>query len=62
MQVDLTSGEIHTLLESLNFSKQRVDNSTGSPADVKKANMAKLQSVELKLRNAKEMPSQPDSQ
>jgi hypothetical protein len=52
MQVDFTGEEIQTLLESLRYSIQRVADAQGTPYEVRRANLAKIEQAMEKLRNA----------
>jgi hypothetical protein len=53
MKIELTSGEIETLLTSLDYSKQRVLDAQETPNQVRQENLARLDSVAAKLREAK---------
>lgn len=53
MKIDVTSDEIETLLTSLDFSKERVRDAQGTPYDVRQQNLARLDSIAGKLREAK---------
>lgn len=49
MNVDLSRDELRELVESLNYSYQRVDASQGTSRDVKQANLKRLTDVKEKL-------------
>ncbi|MEK6258605.1 MAG: hypothetical protein AABP62_08280 [Planctomycetota bacterium] len=51
MQVELTGEDIQTLIESLRYSKQRVEDAQGTPPTVRKENLARIESAAIKLRN-----------
>lgn len=50
--VELSAGEIETLLESLRYSTIRVEGSQGTPDNVREENLARLDTVAAKLRQA----------
>jgi thiamine pyrophosphate-dependent acetolactate synthase large subunit-like protein len=52
MTVELTNADMVTLLESINYSKMRVENGKENPKAVKDENLRKLDSVATKLRAA----------
>lgn len=52
MNVELTSGQVETLLESLEFSKKRVADAQGTPYGVRQENLGRLEAVEKALREA----------
>jgi hypothetical protein len=49
MNVELSRDEIRTLLESLDYSLQRVGASQGTPRDVKQQNLKRLEVLKEKL-------------
>jgi hypothetical protein len=53
MKIELTSDEIDTLLTSLGFSQERVRDAQGTPYEVRQENLARLDSIAGKLREAK---------
>ena len=48
--VELSFGEIETLLESLRYSTIRVGEAEGTPPKVRQENLARLDAVAAKLR------------
>jgi hypothetical protein len=57
MQIDLTGEEVQTILESLRYSKQRIADAEGTPYEVRRENLARIEQATNKLRNA---PSRAD--
>jgi len=53
MTIDLNFGEVETLLESLEYSKLRIRDAQGTPESVRKENLARLDAVAMKLRDAR---------
>jgi len=53
MNVELTREEVETLLESLQYSKQRVADAQDTPSGVRQENLGKLDAVEKTLREAR---------
>jgi len=53
MKIDLTTEHLETLLESLNYSKLCVAGAPGTPENVRKQNLGRLEAVERILRNAR---------
>ena len=53
MDVELTSEEIGTLLESLEYSKLAVRDAQGTPYLVRRENLARIDSLANKLRAVK---------
>jgi hypothetical protein len=55
MKIELTlkTGELETLLTSLEYSKQRVRDAQETPNQVRQEKLARLDSVAAKLREAK---------
>ena len=51
MNIDLTSEEIATLRTSIEYSKDRVRNSKDMPAEVRRENLERLDSIATKLRS-----------
>jgi hypothetical protein len=49
-RVELTAGEIQVLLESLEYSIQRIRDAQGTPYPVRQENLQRLSSVQEKLR------------
>jgi len=56
MVVDLTVLDIDDLLESLEYSKERVGGAAGTPYEVRQEKLARLDTVAAKLREAKQPP------
>lgn len=52
--MDLTGGEIAVLLESLNYSIQRVSEAQGTPYAVRQENLQRLTAVQEKLRKMRD--------
>lgn len=52
MVIDLTREEIETLLTSLEYSRQRISEAPGTPYDVRRDNLARIDAVAEKLRQA----------
>jgi len=52
MQIYLTSEEVELLLESLKYSKQRVSDAQGTPYELRKEKLEKLDSIATKVRTA----------
>jgi hypothetical protein len=50
MSIDLDEQELSTMLESLKYSKQRVRDAQGTPYEVRRQNLERLDAVEEKLR------------
>ena len=50
MCADLDKDDIRVILESLEHSKQRVRDAAGTPYDVRRQNLARLEAVAEKLR------------
>ena len=53
MKIEVTYDEIETLLTSLDYSKQRVRDAQGTPYQIRQENLARLDSIAAKLREAK---------
>ena len=53
MQIDLEIQDIETLLESLNYSRQRVSDAQGTPEEVRRENLARIEAVASKIREAR---------
>jgi hypothetical protein len=53
MNVELTREEIDTLIESLEYSKQRVRDAQGTPYEVRQQNLGRLDAAAAKLRAAR---------
>lgn len=53
MIVDLTPDDIRTLLESLEYSKQRVRDAPGTPYEVRQETLGRLDAAAAKLRTAR---------
>ena len=53
MPVELDPQDIETLLESLDYSKQRVSEAQGTRYEVRQENLAKVNAVMAKLREAR---------
>jgi hypothetical protein len=52
--IDFTGAEIETLIESLEYSKDRVRNAAGTPESVRRENLVRLDSVQSKLRTLRQ--------
>lgn len=50
MLFDLSSSEVATILESLKYSRQRIQDAEGTPHPVRKENLARIDGVLEKLR------------
>jgi hypothetical protein len=61
MLVNLSVDEIQALIDSLNYSKQRVRDATATPPEVRRDSLARLESVSSKLRLAKKGGSDSES-
>ncbi len=55
MLVELSGGDIQTLLQSIEFSRERIRDADGTPYAVRQENLARLDSVAEKLRVARRM-------
>jgi hypothetical protein len=53
MQIDLTGEEVQTVLESLRYSKQRIADAEGTPYEVRRKNLERIEQVISKLRDAR---------
>ncbi len=53
MHIELDSQDLETLLTSLDYSKQRVSDAPDTPYDVRCENLAKIDTVATKLRDAR---------
>jgi hypothetical protein len=53
MHIDLNRQDIETLLESLNYSKQRVSDAQDTPYEVRRENLARIEAVTNKIREAR---------
>jgi hypothetical protein len=53
MTVELNGAEIATLLESVNYSLDRIRNAPDTPYSVRRDNLARLEAVAAKLRQAR---------
>ena len=53
MKIEITYDEIETLLTSLDYSKERVRDAQGTPYTIRRENLARLDSIAAKLREAK---------
>lgn len=54
MSAELDALDIKLLLESLEYSKQRVRDAAGTPYDVRQQNLARLDGVAEKLRDMRD--------
>jgi hypothetical protein len=52
VKIDLTTEHVETLLQSPNHSRQRVADAPGTPENVRKQELGRLEAVERILRNA----------
>jgi hypothetical protein len=53
MEQGLDLSDINTILESLDYSKDRVRNSADTPNDIRTVNLQRLDAVSTKLRQLK---------
>ncbi len=53
MKLDLTEVEIDTIHTSLIYSKQRVSDALGTPNDVRKDTLQRIDDVTAKIREAR---------
>lgn len=53
MRVDLSAEDINDLLESLEFSKERIRDYSDVTYEVRRSKLNRLETVEAKLRQAK---------
>ncbi|HEV3385230.1 MAG TPA: hypothetical protein VG097_10450 [Gemmata sp.] len=53
MTFELSVAEIETLIESLEYSKRNVRDAQGTPYTVRQENLARLEYVQAKLRDAR---------
>lgn len=53
MTIELSKLEIETLLESLNYSKRAIEDAQGTPDEVRKENLERIESAIQKLRVAR---------
>jgi hypothetical protein len=53
MTVELTADEIETLLTSLKYSHRAIADAQGTPHDVRKQNLERVEAVAEKLRTAR---------
>ncbi len=54
MLIELDRQDIETLLESLKYSKQRISDAQGTPESVRKENLARIDAVTEKIREARQ--------
>jgi hypothetical protein len=59
MIVRFAPQDIHILLESIQYSKQRIRDAQGTPYDLRQEKLRQLDSAEGKLKNAEEEPARP---
>lgn len=52
MQIELSDDEIHTILTSLQYSLRAISDAPGTPAEVRKENVGRVEAVREKLRTA----------
>jgi hypothetical protein len=52
MTINLTSDEIGTLLACLDFSRERLRNPAGAPANPRQENISELDAIVSKLQNS----------
>lgn len=52
MTVELTANEVETLLTSLKYSQRAIADAQGTPYDVRRQNLERVEAVAEKLRNA----------
>jgi hypothetical protein len=57
MHVELAYEDLDTLIESLEYSKRAVRDAVDTPSDVRRQNLARLESVTAKLRLARRSSS-----
>jgi hypothetical protein len=53
MQIDLTGEEVQTILESLRYSKQRVADAEGTPNEVRRENLARIEQAMSRVRDSR---------
>ncbi len=58
MQVDLTPGEIDALLEAIEYTVERVQNSPAISYEIRQQKLATLEMVQDKLRHALNNPTE----
>jgi hypothetical protein len=58
MQVDLTSEEMYALLEAIEYTVERVQNSAGISYELRQRKLAMLETVQDKLRHALGNPAE----
>ena len=56
MEDGLNAQDIEVLLESLEYSKDRIRNASGTPYNVRQQNLARLDAVVQKLRHLRGLP------
>lgn len=52
INVSLSSGELETLLTSLEYSKRALSDAQGTPNEIRKENLGRVEAVMDKLRQA----------
>lgn len=52
MIIDLSPQELTTIKESLQYSKQRITDTQGTPREVRKENLERIENVSCKIRDA----------
>lgn len=60
MNIEIDADDLPILLESLEYSKQRVRDAQGTPYDVRRQNLERLDSVATKLRQARKQAQAPE--
>ena len=61
MQVDLTNSDMNTLLTALEYSKKRIEDAEGTPYDVRRENLQRIDLLATKLRKLRSAGSPQDS-
>jgi len=52
MLIELSAGDVQVLRESLRYAKLNIENASDTPTSVRRENLARVESVEVKLRVA----------
>lgn len=59
MNIELDADDVAAILESLKYSKQRVQDAQGTPYEVRRQNLDRLDAVAAKLRQARTQEQAP---
>ena len=59
MHIELDSQDLETLLTSLDYSKQRVSDAQGTPNEVRRETLVRIETVATKLREARKQTPRP---